>query len=314
MEILKNYKNFQENRNTLITLYFYNISKEKALNFIQKELSKYSTIQNILIKNKLNNRLFNLKQKIEKIDDDILLSNIYLLNDEIIEYNLNKHEKQVFIEYKLKPIGIWCDEIFQIDYLIDLFYDFHFYYSCCIQKNHIFLKKINSTKKSTLNQIKFSNEKIMIEYINQLILDHKINELYIHSNTNLINGIKNEKNNKYICFEQELNDEELLKNIKKKIYEKNNILLEKKLNELNNPNYNSDLFVFGRLKKEIIDAIECYSLQELYIEERKLNILKESLDESFFNFKIIPIQSIKEGDIAYQFINNYKGLMGIKYY
>ena len=50
-------------------------------------------------------------------------------------------------------------------------------------------------------------------------------------------------------------------------YEKNNDLLEKKLNELNNPNTNLDLFVFGKLKKEILESIEYYQLKELYIEE-----------------------------------------------
>jgi hypothetical protein len=314
MDNLKYAKKYQENRNTLITLYFYETTKENAISFIQKELNKCSTIQNTSIKNKLNNRLYELKLKIEKMNDDILLSMIYLLHDEIIEHKFNENEKQVFIDFKLKPINIWNDEIFQIDYLIDLFYDFNFYYSCVVQKNQFIIKKINSTKNKVLNQIKFSNEKTLIENINQVINEQKITELYIHSNHNLIKALINEKNKKYICFEQELNDNEVLVKIKNTIYEKNNQLLEKKLNELNNPNTNLDVFVFGFLKKEILSAIECYSLKELYIEERKLVILKECLDDSFFNFKIIPIVSTKNGDIASQFIKNYKGLMGIKYF
>jgi len=314
MEILKNYKKYQENRNTLITLYFYETSKENALNYIQKELNKCSTIQNTSIKNKLNNRLYQLKLKIEKINDDLLLSSIYLLHDEIIEYKFNIHEKQVFIDYKLKPISIWNEEIFKIDYLIDIFYNFDFYYTCCIQKNHFDLKKINNTKNKYLNRIKFSNEKTLIENINLTIAEHKINELYIHSNTNLIKTLVNEKNKKYTCFEEEFDDERIMISIKNNSYQKNNQLLEKKLNEMNNQNTNLDLFVFGRLKKEILEAIECFSLKELYIEERKLNILQESLDDSFFNFKIIPIVSLKDGDIASKFINDYKGLMGIKYF
>ena len=314
MEVLKNYKKYQENRNTLITLYFYEISKENALNYIQKEINKCSTIQNTSIKNKLNNRLYQLQLKTEKINDDTLLSCIYLLHDEIIEHNFNIHEKQVFIDYKLKPISIWYEEIFIIEYLIDLFYDFDFYYTCSIQKNYFDLKKINNTKNKYLNRIKFSNEKTLIENINLTIDEHKINEIYIHSNTNLIKILISEKNKKYICFEQELDDERIIIYIKNNTYEKNNQLLEKRLNEMNNQNTNLDLFVFGRLKKEILEAIECFSLKELYIEERKIEILQESLDDSFFNFKIIPIVSLKDGDIASKFINDYKGLMGIKYF
>ena len=47
---------------------------------------------------------------------------------------------------------------------------------------------------------------------------------------------------------------------------------------------------------------------------RKLEKLKQFIDESYLNFKIIPIQVIKEGDIASKFIKDYNGLMGIKYY
>ena len=314
MDYLKINKKYCENRNTLITLYFYETIKENALHYIQKELSKCFTIQNTSIKNKLNNRLYQLKLKIEKMNDDTILSCIYLLNDEIIEHKFNTHEKQVFIDYRLKPISIWNDEIFQIDYLIDLFYDFHFYDTCIIQKNHIIFKKINSTKNKTFNQLNFSNEKTLVEIINKHIIYHKINKLYIHGTSNLIKSILNDKNNNFVCFEHELNNEELLESIKNNNYEKNNKLLEKRLNEMNNKNTNLDLFVFGRLKKEILDALECFSLKELYIEEKKLNILKECLDDSFFNFKIILIKSLENGDCASKFIQNYKGLMGIKYF
>ena len=92
------------------------------------------------------------------------------------------------------------------------------------------------------------------------------------------------------------------------------MLLDKRLKELSNPNTNLDLFVFGRLKKEILEAIESFSVKELYIEERKIIILKDCLDDSHFNFKIIPIISLKEGDIGSKFIDEYKGLMCIKYY
>ena len=114
--------------------------------------------------------------------------------------------------------------------------------------------------------------------------------------------------------EGELSHEEINKYFYNRKYDKNNILLEKKLNELSNSNTNLDLFVFGKLKKEILSAIECYQLKELYIEERKLEKLKQFVDDSYFNFNIIPIQVINSGDIADKFIKDYNGLMGIKYY
>jgi hypothetical protein len=183
-----------------------------------------------------------------------------------------------------------------------------------VERNQIKLKKINSSKIKVLDIIKFVNEKNLVEIINEKIVEYKIDELYILTKTNFYKSLLNEKNSKYICFDEEYSNDKLLEKIKINNYEKNHLLLEKRLKELSNPNTNLDLFVFGKLKKEILESIESYSLKELYIEERKLEILKGCLDESYFNFKIIPIISIKEGDIGSKFIEEYKGLMGIKYY
>jgi hypothetical protein len=83
---------------------------------------------------------------------------------------------------------------------------------------------------------------------------------------------------------------------------------------MKNEKTNIDLYIFGKLKIEIKDAIESYSIKELYIEEKKLNKLKEFIDHTLLNFKIINIKSLENNDIADSFIKNYNGIMGIKYY
>ena len=77
---------------------------------------------------------------------------------------------------------------------------------------------------------------------------------------------------------------------------------------------NIDLYVFGKLKFEIKDAMESYLLKELFIEDKKLENLKEFVSNEFFNFKIYPIKVLEVGDSAYNFINSYNGIMGIKYF
>ena len=315
MEILRKYEGINETRDTLISLYFHEQLKENVLNSIQKELHKYANIQNSSIKNKLNTRLYSLKQKIEKMNDESIINSIFLLgNDIIIEHTFTENEKHTLKEYHLKSTYIENNNHFNIDYFYRLLYDFNFYILCSIVKNTIHFYKLNSTKNKEICVNKILNEKTLIEDINTFIINHKINELYIHTNTNYYKCLSQEKNAKIICFDQSYSNEEMLGKIKGHECEKNNIYLEKKLNELNNPHTNLDLFVFGRLKKEILESIECFSLKELYIEERKLTILKQCLDDSYFNFKIIPIVSLKEGDSASKFIEDYKGLMGVKYF
>ena len=314
MNQLKEFKKYEENKETLITIYFYNIKKEEVIDLINKELNKISVIQNISIKKKLNDRFYNLRVKIDKIGENTIINSLFLLNDEIFEYKFTQENINTIKDYKLRNLYIKKDVIFDIDYIIDLFTNFEFNYCCQVSKNHLKFKKINNNKNKIIIKNKFINKKNMIEIINNFILEHKIIELLISGLNNNIKCINNEKNNKLLVEEGELSHEEINKYFYNRKYDKNNILLEKKLNELSNSNTNLDLFVFGKLKKEILSAIECYQLKELYIEERKLEKLKQFVDDSYFNFNIIPIQVINSGDIADKFIKDYNGLMGIKYY
>tara|TARA_Y200000002_G_C22682641_1_gene664707 strand:- start:2475 stop:3419 length:945 start_codon:yes stop_codon:yes gene_type:complete len=314
MENLKEFINIQENNETLITIYFYNIKKEEGILLVSKELNKVSVIQNLSKKKKLNDRFYNLKLKLEKIPDNSVINSLYLINNDINEYKFTQDNIKTIIEYNLRDFYVKKDIFFDIDYILDLFYNFDFNDCCYINKNNIKFKKINQNKNKIILNDKFTNEKNLLDIVNNYLLDKKINEILLYGLSPYLKQLKNEKNNKIIINDKDLDNNSINDFFYNRKYEKNNSLLENKLNELNNTNTNLDLFVFGKLKKEILQSIECYQLKELYIEERKLNKLKEFIDDSYFNFKIIPIKTLKDGDIASKFINDYNGLMGIKYY
>ena len=109
----------------------------------------------------------------------------------------------------------------------------------------------------------------MIELINSFLLENKINEMLVSGQSNFVKCLIDERNNKIFVKGEDMDNSEINSYFHMKKYERNNNLLEGRLNELSNPNTNLDLFVFGKLKKEILTAIECYQLKELYIEERK---------------------------------------------
>jgi hypothetical protein len=87
--------------------------------------------------------------------------------------------------------------------------------------------------------------------------------------------------------------------------------LEKQLSQLS---ITPDLFVFGRLKREILEAIQSFQLKELYIDAQKLEKIQSICDASYFNFKVFPIVSLVANDTADQFLKNHNGLMGVKYF
>ena len=314
MNELLDFKKYEENKETLITVYFFNIKKDEVVDLINKELNKISVIQNISKKKKLNDRFYNLRQKIDKMNDNVTISSLFLLNDDIFEYKFSDKDKGTIKEYKLRDFYVKKDVIFDIDYILDVFTNFEFNYCCQVTKGHLKFKKINSNKNKVLNENKFTNDKNMIELINSFLLENKINEMLVSGQSNFVKCLIDERNNKIFVKGEDMDNSEINSYFHMKKYERNNNLLEGRLNELSNPNTNLDLFVFGKLKKEILTAIECYQLKELYIEERKLEKLKQFVDGNCLNFKIVPIQILKQGDVAEKFIKDYNGLMGVKYY
>lgn len=313
MEDLKKFTKINENHETLITIYIYNKNVLEIITLFEKELEKAKNISNPIKKNKLSNRYYNFIKKIYDLGEEHIINSIFLISDEIIEYKLDKNNINTIIEYKLKEIFYVVDTYYHISYLIDLFTNFDFIYSICLSKNNAQLIKLNENKNKIIFENKISNENELNELITICKNDYNYkNLLIIYGESNVLNKLEPTKT--YLVINEKKRYNEIYSIYQEKIYKNNLELLEKKLNELNNEKTNLDLFVFGKLKIEIKEAIETYSLKELYIEERKYELLQNIIEPEYFNFKIILIRSFQNGDIGYKFINDYKGLMGIKYF
>ena len=316
MEFLNKFDSYQENHESLLTVYVYQKSINELLSIFIKELDKAKNISNSVKRKKICNAYYLLINKYNEMDDSNIISYLYFINEEkiLLEHELTSYEKNIIKEYKLREVYYIFDQIFQVEYIQHLFYNHDFIFTFTLNKNHIIISKINKTKLKELEQIKILNENDLIEKIKEIKLKYNYNGLIIiHGISSLL--LKIEKKDMYIVLNELLSKDDLILYYETYLMKENLELLEKKLNDLQNTNTNIDLYVFGRLKLEIKDSIESYLLKELYIEERKIKLLNNCIeDKSCFNFKIIPIRSLKSGDIGEQFIEQYKGLMGIKYY
>ena len=90
-----------------------------------------------------------------------------------------------------------------------------------------------------------------------------------------------------------------------------NLLQSEILNQLQKPNLINKI-LFG--KKEISKGILDYMIKILFIDKKLLKSLKKNISNDYLNFEIIEIDSIKNGDIGYQFLKNYDGIIALKYY
>jgi hypothetical protein len=315
MEALKEYKSIEETTETLISFIFINKSYHVVLNTLQDNLDKASKITNIVKKNKINNRFYSLLKYIENnYVEESILNSIFLVGDKIFEYKLNQKEIKTSEEYNFQKIFIKCDTFFYVDYMIDLFYNFTFIYGLKITKNDLYVFQLNKNKEKEVNSYKNINENRIYEEIDNIRKNYNYKDIIIlYGNSSLL-GKLNHKSEKMIIEKEKSYREDIYNIYQSEIIKNNNLLLEKKLLDLQNPNTNTDLYIFGKLKEGIKEAIEMYMVKELYIEEKKLERLRKIVDHSFLNFKIIEIKSIQDGDSAYHFIKDYNGIMAIKYY
>ena len=251
----------------------------------------------------------------DNFEESEMINNIFLINDTIFRYNLNESEIKIAKEYNFEKLTIRNENTFLIDYLLDLFTNFEFIYSIKINKNEYTVSKFNKNKSKNIgiDGCKLSNETIILTEIDNIRKNENYKDLVIvYGVSQYIAKLGIIKN--VLIKNEFMNNNDLYNLYLNEIMKKNMIELEKRLNDLQNEKTNTDLYLFGKLKIEIKEAIESYSVKELYIEDRKLEKLKEFVDESFFNFKIITIKSLESGDSADQFIKNYNGIMGIKYF
>ena len=312
MDLLKDYKNITENTETLFSILIYDKSYNDVYSYFNNELERAKKITNIIKKNKINNRLYSFIKYLENnFTENNIINNIFLIHENIINHVLTKDEINNARLYNFQKLYVTLDIFFHIDYFIDLFYNFNFIYTIKLNKNELKIIKMNKYKEKELEKYKISSEQKIIDIIEDIRKDNK-EIIIIYGISQFINKIPITKN--ILVHNENLNREEIYKLYENDIIKKNNILLEKRLDDILNEKTNLDLYIFGKLKFEIKDAIESYLIKELYIEDKKLDKLKSLVDNSLFNFKIIEIKSLENGDIAEQFIKNYNGIMAIKYY
>ena len=310
---IASYNLTNKNNKNLIMVYGYDIVCQEFQDKIQKKMDSIKNMKDTFKKGIYNNRLYSLQTYLnDKKDQTSKLNSIFFINDNVNEFQLTKNEKQIANDWKLKNywLEIGDDEYDisdKIDYLIDLFTNLDSKLIAEIDKSINFIdftknkSKVNST-------ISYKNEKDLFELLNkpQLVL--------VHGSVSTLRNIQKLSSSKnYQVYTKKLDRDTLNQEIIN--LEQNDIhkKLQELFDKLNNPN-DSGLVLYGKLEKEITEAINNYQVSKLFITETQLKILKNNIDNELLNFEIIIIKKLKDNDIAAQIESNYDGVLGLLYY
>lgn len=320
MDELKKFINIRNSLDVLYTILIYNKSVQSILNDIETQRVKAKNISNPVKKHKIMERLFlfenYLNNNYNSETDKIMINSIFLIDESLFRYDLTNAMLNVAKEYNMRDYFTKIDTFFHVEYLIDFFTNFNFIYHLKVNKNEASLTKMNKNKEKEIYNSKSITESGFNDLCNRIRSEYNYKEnIFVSGNSPaLFSKISNINTNKNIIIKNDnLSRNDVWELYENELMKLNIVELDKRLVDLNNPKC-VDLYVFGKLKVEIKEAMECYALKELFIEEKKLEKLKEFVELEYFNFKIYLIRSLEVGDSACNFINSYNGIMGIKYY
>ncbi len=318
---MEEYKIYENKDETCVTIIAYGLMSEKLVENLEQTLDNCNKISNSKKKNILCNTIFSLKERIINSYEPIQKVNsiFFYLNEDSIkgEYILKENEISILNEYGFKNYIYRNESRFPIDELKDIFTNFDFLQIIQLNQQNLKHMKMNRYKHKELMTMKVSNDTQVIEVLERIKKEENIKEqkIIIYGQSQILNQLKTNKQSakNIILKDENMTREDIWKLNEDEKMKENLRYLNEKMEGINNEK-NIDLYVFGRIKKEIAEHIENYMLKELFIEERKVDILKTCVGEETLNFKIIPIRSLESGDIGQEFIEKYNGLMGIKYY
>lgn len=292
---LEGIKSIKEDTKTLISICVYNLPINDVQIYFEHQLSKLKTMTHLKSKNILSERISRWLDTIRHQTG--VLCSLFFLGNEIYKYPLTSHDNKTIQEFNLHNPYFKSDFVFHVKFFIDFFCNRDFYL--------IF----NHDKKSMIHLYSFSKDKKIIKNqhddLDQILetckKDYNILDIYAVGT----------KHSKYKHLPELLTKLEFFDYLKRQEAMENMKALERQLSQLS---ITPDLFVFGRLKREILEAIQSFQLKELYIDAQKLEKIQSICDASYFNFKVFPIVSLVANDTADQFLKNHNGLMGVKYF
>ncbi len=292
----------RDNNESLFTILIYDTSKEEFISDLKKRLDKIKDISNTFKRKKLNDRVFKLLTQVENLNQETF-NNIILVHEDLIFIDLTQTDIKMLREYSINKYTFEYGEYFNISWLKDLFENFTFNNIVIFNSNQYThwvgnlykRKKISQT--SSQDYIKnLTTNFYLFGKINNFVQSKFTNKNLLEHNPNIINWT------------------EIIQYIDRLKIKSNTKLLDDVLGKMSTE---SDKFIFGN---DIYESIESYNVKEIYLHEQTKKQFYKLIEEKGLNdninFNIILIDSFDttKPDSSTNLLNNFSGIIGIKYY
>lgn len=295
-----NYKNIKDKFNSLYIFVAYNTNNEELLEKTKKISKNVDIITDIKKKNYLKNRISEFETYITQTENN-QINKIYFVGNEINFELLDKEAINNLKFFDHQKISFVYSNTFDIDWLNNLLYNKDYYNVFHIQNNYVKYFILDETKKKIIYSSSKNTDIKKTIYDNILKIENKIPKYLIYG---ILKGYQDN-----LCINiinKELTDDEIINYFKIDMYKKNNDEVKELLGKLTVPKF-IDKIVFGT---DILEQLELSMIEKLYILDNHNDLEKIKM----YNIEIKLVRSFEKGDIIDNFKNNYKGILGIKYY
>lgn len=309
MTLIENLTQYLTNKDKCCyTFLIHNYINETLINDIKKKLENINKkITNSFKKKFINERIFSLITHLESsYRQDEEINAIFLIDKKVNVILLSKADTKFCNEWSIKNFYMEYDEVFQIEYLQDLFSTnlvktvFKFDKTCYkiiqmdytkskITESHSNLEVVSITENIT------KHSPVVIYGMNQIL--KKLNHLETNKLSIILKNLTNQEIDEIIQKNQIIENQEMFK-----IEFLDNVENPKEMNKL----------IFGR--QEVSQHIENSMIKKLFINPKLFLQLKNNADPTLLNFEIVIVKSIKTGDYGQQLNKSFQGMVGIKYY
>ena len=303
------YKSVSGKLDSLFTIMAYNITRDQLIENLNHQLKKVKNMAGSSLKKKtVNNRLFDTIKSLEEFKEENM-KHILFVGEEVSFLEIPRKMVAMLTEYHVEKYFFNYDNVYDIEALVDIFFNMDLFPLIRIQKHHIDYFHLNRYKQKL---VEAASVKTYDELCNFIKGTNKDNGL-VHGLTNIISDKdKNNMESKWVYQKKNMLKDEIIEYFENAVVYRAHKEVQEVLAELSNP-AKEHLFVFGK-HEDIISAIESYQLKELYCHPKTLEEIKSRVDDSCLNFNIIKVPSLSKGDMGDTLLNSYNGAFGISYY
>lgn len=309
LTLFKNFCQFKDitsPREDLITFLVHHITSSEWIDKLYYQLKKVQNIKNSYRRKDANDKLYGLITYLkDKTEPEEIVNYICFIDKEIHLIKIPKKPLHTLTEFLIRNYNYYRDGYFRVDIFQDIFHNQNWKHVIEWSSKEAIYYKMTQHKKTVPALLPNDNLKELSFGISKLDIG-KTNGIVHGSNSKLKNL---EIADKWSILTIRLSPDELINEFRKITLQNNNQLLEKVFQMIK---MGDSKLIIGEV--EMTQAIEYYMVKEVFCSEQLIEKIKSLAPTEYYNFNIIMIGSLCNGDYANIIERDYGGYIGVKYY